>query len=571
MNNQGTLKTRLVTVASVIRRHIVTILAVLAAIAAFGICFYYTVWPAEGYFHSDCTDSIYWANASYESGDILDENFRYAAILPFSASLWLVPLVSIFGVTMRAHVIGMVIFLILFTAAIYFMCRSMKWSIASTCAMISALLLMLSGSDKLREIMWGHVIYYSLGLLILFVGIGLALRFMNQLDAEKPSIPLMAVYAALLLLLFVGNGTNGFQLIVIATVPMLAGIVAERLFDGRTKLISRKNLSPAATVVLTGLATVVGMALLKLIQGDKIANYTSVYSTLNATSAWMDNLLKLPNSYFTLIGASIPASAKLFEITTIMSLIKFVGGVTILAVPVIMLFRYKHLHERGTKILLWAHIATTAVILFGFVIGKLSNANWRLVPMVGTAVAATVAGIRELFAYRQELRSEDEARRSYAAVSVRVGALLLIICILFCAVNFREIKKMPADYGQSNTLHLLADVLEERGLEYGYATFWYSQAITLISDSRVKVRETLVNNSAVITDYYQSSRLWYEDQEGVDEYFILLTAGEYEKVRYSAYWMGATREHLVDSFEPLDGFHVFVFNKNVIQKGEFNG
>ena len=149
--------------------------------------------------------------------------------------------------------------------------------------------------------------------------------------------------------------------------------------------------------------------------------------------------------------------------------------------------------------------------------------------------------------------------------------LLLLVCVLFCTVNFYEIKKMPADYGKENTLHLLTAALEERGLEYGYATFWYSQAITLLSDSQVKVRETLVKNTGVITDYYQSSRLWYEDQEGVDEYFILLTQKEYATVINSAYWKEITRDHLTEQFQPLNNFYVFVFDSNVILKGEFNG
>lgn len=556
-----------------VKKYWVTAAAILAAIASFAICLYYILGPSEGYLHSDCTDSLYWANATVESGSILDENYRYAAILPFSSSVWFVPLILMFGFSMKAQLIGMSIFLVLFTASIYFMCRSMKWSIASTCGMISALLLMLSGSDKLREIMWGHVIYYSLGLLILFTGLGLALRFMNNLDTDKPKTVRLAVYAALLLVLFAGNGTNGFQLIVISTLPILGAIVAERLLDGKTPLLSRKNLSPCATVLLIGLATVVGMALLNVIKGDKIANYTSVYSTLSATSAWVDNLLKFPNSFFTLLGAEISAGAELFDKATVFALVKLIGGLLILVFPVIMLCRYKTLKDRGTRLLLWAHIVTTAVILFGFVVGKLSNANWRLVPMVGTGIAATVAGIKELIDARHEAKAKGstaENTSSYNA-SVRLGVLLLLVCVLFCTVNFYEIKKMPADYGRENTVHLLTKALEERGLEYGYATFWYSQAITLLSDSQVRVRETLVKNTGVITDYYQSSKLWYETQEGIDEYFILLTQKEYATVMGSAYWQEITREHLTEQFQPINGFFVFVFDENVILKGEFNG
>ena len=85
-----------------LRRHGLLILSALAALVCFGICAYYIIFPAEGYLHSDCTDSLLWANASVESGDVFDENFRYAAMLPFSANLWFIPLIYIFGYSMTA-------------------------------------------------------------------------------------------------------------------------------------------------------------------------------------------------------------------------------------------------------------------------------------------------------------------------------------------------------------------------------------------------------------------------------------------------------------------------------------
>jgi hypothetical protein len=63
----------------------------------------------------------------------------------------------------------MVIFALLFALSIVFLCRSLKWSWTASFVAMSAVLLAVSGSDKLREIMWGHTIYYSLGLLLLFL------------------------------------------------------------------------------------------------------------------------------------------------------------------------------------------------------------------------------------------------------------------------------------------------------------------------------------------------------------------------------------------------------------------
>ena len=146
--------------------------------------------------------------------------------------------------------------------------------------MISALLLILSGSEKLREIMWGHVIYYSLALLIICVGTGLVFRFEKHFAGlvssakKKKSIAGAVIFGALTALLFAGNATNGFQMIAIATVPVLAGIFAERFFDGRQKLFSSSSI-PAAVMILTVIvSTLCGLVILKLLKGEKAAGYT---------------------------------------------------------------------------------------------------------------------------------------------------------------------------------------------------------------------------------------------------------------------------------------------------------
>ena len=159
-------------------RHLILALFALATLAAsIGVVIYYICGPMEGYLHADYTDTIYWANATYESGKIIDPDFKYAGILPFSASIWFIPYIAIFGVTMTAQKLGMITYLVLQAAAIWFMLRSFKWSVSGTSFTISAFLLLLSGSEKLREMMWGHVIYYSLAALLLCVGLGLICRF----------------------------------------------------------------------------------------------------------------------------------------------------------------------------------------------------------------------------------------------------------------------------------------------------------------------------------------------------------------------------------------------------------
>lgn len=558
------------------KKHWISALSVVLAILSLGICLYYIVCLSKGDFHSDCTDSLYWANATVESGKVFDENFRYAAMLPFSASLWFIPIIKLFGVTMRAQIIGMSVFLVLFTTAIWFMCRSMNWSVRATCSMISALLLILSGSEKLREIMWGHVIYYTLALLIICVGTGLVFRFEKHFAGlvssakKKKSIAGAVIFGALTALLFAGNATNGFQMIAIATVPVLAGIFAERFFDGRQKLFSSSSI-PAAVMILTVIvSTLCGLVILKLLKGEKAAGYTSVYSMFSGISDWYGNFTKLFSQFPELIGISIKKSDRMISKEAIVYLVRLAGMLVITVIPLVGLFGYKKLHDKGTRFVLWVHLSLTAVILFGYICGRISNANWRLTPIIGSSVMATVAIFREwldgIFLKKSTDESENNEKCNEKRVCLRLGVILSAVIVMFGAVNFNEIRKMPRDY--EHPLEAVANDLEAHGLEYGYATFWRSQALTMLSDSKVRVRETLVKSDGVITDYYQSSRLWYEDQPGIDKYFIMLSDDELNTVGDSEYWQEITEKYLIENFETR-GYNVFVFSRNVILKGTF--
>lgn len=558
------------------KKHWISALSVVLAILSFGICLYYVVCLSKGDFHSDCTDSLYWANATVESGKVFDENFRYAAMLPFSASLWFIPIIKLFGVTMRAQIIGMSVFLVLFTTAIWFMCRSMNWSVRATCSMISALLLILSGSEKLREIMWGHVIYYSLALLIICVGTGLVFRFEKHFAGlvssakNKKSIVGAVIFGSLTALLFAGNATNGFQMIAIATVPVLAGIFAERFFDGRQKLFSSSSI-PAAVMILTVVvSTLCGLVILKLLKGEKAAGYTSVYSMFSGVSDWYGNFTKLFSQFPELIGISIKKSDRMISKEAIVYLIRLAGMLVITVIPLVGLFRYKKLRDKSTRFILWVHLSLTAVILFGYICGRISNANWRLTPIIGSSVMSTVAIFREwldgIFPKKSTDEAENNENCNEKRVCLRLGVILSAVIVMFGAVNFNEIRKMPRDY--EHPLEAVANDLEAHGLEYGYATFWRSQALTMLSDSKVRVRETLVKSDGVITDYYQSSRLWYEDQPGIDKYFIMLSDDELNTVGDSEYWQDITEKYLIENFETR-GYNVFVFSRNVILKGTF--
>lgn len=580
---------------SIVAGIILTLMIALPVIMAVAAAIYYIVGPAEGYLHADCSDSLYWANAAYESGKVFDPTYRYAALLPFSAQIWMTPLVAAFGFTMKAQNIGMIIFVLVFCASIWYFCRRAEMSVGWCALSVGITLMVLCSSDKLREIMLGHVIYYSLGLLLFFLMAGLSLAITKrggELMADRSSKN--GVYARVmfglamlgLLAVSAGTATDGTQMLVIATLPALGGVAAERFFSGKTRLFSRDNI-PVGIALLAILAgTLCGTVALKLMTGDTISaeKYTGAYSGFQSFSKWQDSFHQFFKSYFSLLGVDARDGDAIISAAAVGVVLRIALGVVLLVLPAAMILLYRKLCYRGTRVMLWGHIILSAGLMFGFVCGRLSNGNWRLTPMIGTGVLLAVFAARELaHAGRARLLAAGEVKAgkkedlteehcpkepddlALGRVELRAGLMFAFLLCLVALVSFREIVKMPADYGRNNELHELTGLLEENGLEYGYATFWRSNAITLLSDSKVKVREVLVSPSTgIVTDYYQSSTRWYDEEqhEKYDKYFVLLSGNEYSSVERSEMWQELTARCL-DRVIEHDGYYVFVFTEDL--------
>jgi hypothetical protein len=289
-------------------------------------------------------------------------------------------------------------------------------------------------------------------------------------------------------------------------------------------------------------------------------------------------------------------NAPLFDGESLPYFFRIAVGIILLVMPVVILCLYGKLKSRGLKVMVWAHFVLTAVVMFGYICGELSAANWRLTPILGSAAILTVCGLRDLISdigltsaeEVGELRepteedaelydesalpeeAEESVKKPCAKIIIsRICALMLAVTILYSYVFAKEIKAIPSDYGRDNTNHRLAEFLVSEGLEYGYATFWYSQAITVLTNSEVRVRNMDVKDrEGVIGRHYQSSLNWYNDQEGVEEYFIILSANEYRTAMMTERWENWMENYYLRHYEdPNDctGFRIYVFSENVLK------
>ncbi len=570
------------------------ILAAIPMIAALYLALYYIYGPGEGYFHSDCTDTLYWANAALEGNGIFDDQYNYAALLPFSTVWIMQPLIKAFGFGMTAHNLGMAIFAVLFAGSIYFCARSARMSHLWSSTAVFAVFMVLSCSDKLREMMWGHTIYYSLGLILLFYLLGLGMRLCDSLEGEKRVSSV--IWALLLLGMAIGSATNGMQVIVLTVLPAIAAFAAERIFAGRDGIVSKNSMPAIAVALLMAIGTLIGLKVLDVITGDTIsAGYAAGYSGWSDVSLWLSNAQKFVNHYFSLLGVNMAKNDPIFSAESIKYFFRIIVGIVLLVMPVVILCLYGKIRSRGVKFMLWAHFVLTAAVLFGYICGELSAANWRLTPIIGSAIMLCVCGLRDLvsdfgfFKVEEERKIAEPTEEDYEldtepkpasaevisgekqvlVVLSRVCSVVLAVVIAASLVFANEIDEMPADYGRDNTNHRLAEFLVDEGLEYGYATFWYAQAVTVLSDSEVRVRNMDINDrDGVIGRHYQSSLNWYNDQDGIGEYFVILSSSEYKTVFRTQRWQTWMDEYYLRHYEsPNDanGFLIYVFSENVLR------
>ena len=523
---------------------------------------YYIIGPAAGYMTSDCTDSLRWAQATLESGKLISDEFYYAAILPFGGNIIFLPFVAMFGYSMTAQICGLVVFVLLFAAALYYLARGMNFDRAVSAAFVSVVMLIMSSSPKLREIMWEHIFYYNLGLLFFCFGFGLALRILRKgglRDDLRAGKPIDWVRIGIICVFSLIAATDGLQTLVCFTLPLVAGLFAERFFDTETKLLSKRNLVTGALTAVVLVFSLIGFVSIDKISGGVTAGYADAYSAWSAMSSWTNNFLGFFHNWFTLLGIDVVAGDPLVSSASIVNMIRIFGALLLLIAPIILGCRYNKIQNSALRAVLIGHFAVTAFILFAITFGKLGGANWRLVPMLGTSVMTTFFAAVELI-------------RQKKAVG-RIGALILAFLILMACIPARDIAKMPADYGEDNSWHVVARELEAHGLKYGYANFWWAEVVTMISGGEVVVANLSPNQKSPQQYNYQQPYGSYEDKD-TDRYFLLLT--ESENSEMSA-WLQRQRvvDRIVEEFtimsEPYDlrGYkgevmYVYVFAENIL-------
>lgn len=516
------------------------------AVSAFfaATCFigviYYIIYPSEAYFHADCTDTILWAQASYDSGTLFNPDFGYAAMLPFGGTMLMIPFIGIFGVSMTTHHIGMVLFTVLLFASVLMLCRSLKFSFPLSMTATGAFAAVLCASEKLREIFYEHVIYYSICVFIICVLLSLFIKFKESLNEN--SVKKLIAITFVTVIFSACAALDGMQVIATGVVPVMFAAVMEFFLNKNQTLLSKESRGSLYFCIISGVSVLIGMVLLSMVDNGVSAGYAGAYSSYANMNEWLTNLFKFPEHWFSLFGVDAYYGMSLFSVESIVNMVRMATAVIIAGVPFIALAFYNKF-DFGSKVLILAHFGLSAVIMFGFVFGILSAANWRLSPMICTGILVCFAAVKPAKDY---------------VVPKRLGAVLMCVIVLMSGISFVTVAEMDKNGIEHNEKYGIIQYLKENELSYGYATFWNSQVITVLSDSEVRAANVDVNEAGIAPCAYQANQNWFKPKEGVNRYFVLLSTAEEATLMQTDDWRYF--ENLPTERHMVEDYIIYVFN-----------
>jgi hypothetical protein len=248
-------------------------------------------------------------------------------------------------------------------------------------------------------------------------------------------------------------------------------------------------------------------------------------------SGWYENL-----------GVTIENNDKILSVKSVFNIIKIMFATLVAIIPVYMLVNYYKIKDRFTKILLLAHWIITFFILVAWIFGRLSTWSWRLVPIAFSSMLLFIMYLKDMWANSEKKR------------------FTVILTVLVIFISFYSMGNIFYNVGRVKTIQQCGlDMVEEEGITVGYASLWYFNYITFMTEGKYRVGNVTVDEDGLHKYLYQCYKDSYDDVPGQDKYFLLLTTEEYETLVES-------EDPVLDEVtERKDSFYfvLLIFDKNI--------
>jgi hypothetical protein len=502
-----------------LKRRAITTASFCVLIISFACIVYFLTRSAEGLFNADSSDTILWAEAAYSSGSLVNPHFYYATVLPFGGHLLMQLLIPVFGVSFTTHTVGMLMFWFLMAVAYLALFRTLHWTWTEALLSTSIVLLLFSSGYSMTDKYFLHIIYYSLGTLFLIIGFNLLVNTTKIPESlHKQSLTVKSwIFCGLLFLWNLCTATNGIMALITFNIVCAGAYFFECLLDPSLRLRESSGRNAIIIFLVMVVGTILGFFLGKLLMHGAIGGeYGSYYSMLAPQALWKDHIIALPSAWVSVWSNTIDKFS-FFSGNGLKSILSIVCAILFAIIPIIGLTQYRKLQTRWEQWILIAHFILLGFLGFGSVFGMISD---RFFNLHDTSVLSTLVVLRH-------------GSKQWKVPGKRIVMMLSAVLVVFTMLCGLTLLRYPTGDAVSRNLGLRQiTFLKEHHLKYGYATFWNSNNVSVLSDGAVKIRAIVYDQDTHLykPDTYQSDTAWYTRNQDTEQYFIMLSQHEYEIV-----------------------------------------
>jgi len=370
------------------------------------------------------------------------------------------------------------------------------------------IILMTLVSTMTRAMFYHHILYYSQGLLYLFIGLGLLIRMMNahRRTQTKKTMILLALLALWMLL----TAINGEMTLAIFSVPLVGAYVLEWIFqktEPNTKLAEDRF--TWITIALLCLSIALGLVIRALLCKGFHTEYSDGITSFADQAQWHEHIGNLLRFWMSITSGQM-IQPKILSKSGIINVIQISVGIALVVVPMIALLRFRTLKEQWERFVVLIHWVTTGVILFLFVFARYGEADWRLLPILMTSILCTIVYLRH-------------ALMNATLPWKRIAGLTTLLLVANALWSGYFVAQIPSDYKASNAYGLIT-FLEKNDLTDGYATYWNAIGPTVYSGEQIRIRQIGLYENRIVPQHYQSNREWYG--KPLEKCFLLITQQE---------------------------------------------
>ena len=493
-------------------------------------------------FDADNAETAIWAQATLESGKLVDPDFCYSTqLIPVGGNLFFAPFVKGFGVGLTALRAGYTVLAVIFAALLVFALRALlpSWGLAMIgCGLI---MILTTATEILRDIIWAHTVYYGVSIfcILMCIGsLGLYLRGKRVLGG------ILFFLSALL------GSVNGNVVLLYTALPLAAALFLE--------LMNQEHPSEGfmkGPLLLICAAIVCGFVLHKWIcSGVQQTLYTDKYTQISQASQWLEHLRLLPERWLSLFFDLPEESVPVMSSVGIKLALRLGTALVLSVLPFFSFFVLRDTESRLTRIVILYHWILCAVLLFFFVFGMISSLNWRLIPLWFSCLIVDWLTMVWMLKERTFLRM--------------AGAAAACLMVLFAGMTAVSVVRKPADLSVWYGNGTIYNVLETNGLTHGYSTnFWYVNSITVLSESRINVLPVNITDDGFTIDNALARGAWY--REAPTEQRTFLICWERELLRQYPWLEDEAIEVLratqyTPAYDLTHGYFILVYDHDII-------